>query len=81
MRANRTQLKQRVGVVATVARKAIDLIEDDVVDVAAPFDKGEHALELATVSGLGTLALVDEHRHHLSAQGLSLAAAGFFLSR
>src|SRR5207248_8520148 len=64
----RVQLEDDVGVVATVAGQAIDLVDDDVVDVTLGADAGKHGLELGPVGGLGRLTAVDVDPDDLRAQ-------------
>ncbi|HEY3611026.1 MAG TPA: hypothetical protein VGL06_26255 [Pseudonocardiaceae bacterium] len=77
--ASGPQLEHQVGVVAPVTGESVDLVEDDIVNVAGLLDEGEHPLKLTPVGGLGALAPVNEYRDHLSVEGFGLAAAGVLL--
>jgi len=52
-------LEQHVGVVTPVASEAIDLPQDDVVDVAPFADAGQHLFQCRSVVSLGRLCTLD----------------------
>jgi hypothetical protein len=58
-----------------LAGEPVHLVEDHVVDIFGFLDEGQHALELAAVGGLGGLAPIHEHLHHLGVESLGLAFA------
>ncbi|HWY18785.1 MAG TPA: hypothetical protein VNY27_08770 [Solirubrobacteraceae bacterium] len=57
--AGQLDLEQHVGVVAAVAREAIDLPADDVVHVALLLDAPEHPVQFGASVGLGGLGALD----------------------
>ncbi|HEV3322352.1 MAG TPA: hypothetical protein VG147_09210 [Solirubrobacteraceae bacterium] len=52
-------LEQHVRVVTPVAREAIDLPADHVIDVALLLDAPEHSVQLGALVGLGGLSTLD----------------------
>ncbi|MGB2756337.1 MAG: hypothetical protein WBD02_01585 [Acidimicrobiia bacterium] len=62
-------------VVGAVSGVAVDLVDDDVVDVAFGLEPREHCLELWPVRGLGGLAPVDVLLNDDGAEALGLAEA------
>ncbi|HEV3322119.1 MAG TPA: hypothetical protein VG147_08025 [Solirubrobacteraceae bacterium] len=65
--AGHLDLEQHVGVVTSVAGEAIDLPDDDVVNVALLLDAPEHDVQFGALVGLGRLGALDVLIDHDSA--------------
>ncbi|MEM9894491.1 MAG: hypothetical protein AAF962_26865 [Actinomycetota bacterium] len=76
-----SEVKENVGVVASVAGEPVDLVQDDEVDVSLPLNPRHHPVKLRPVSGLGALALVDILLDDFSAELFRFPQAGIPLSR
>ena len=68
-----------LDVVGAVAGQAVELVDDDVVDVGCVLEVAQHALELGAVGGAGGFAAVDELLDDQGADGGGLASVGVAL--
>ncbi|HUY21781.1 MAG TPA: hypothetical protein VMV22_05525 [Acidimicrobiales bacterium] len=81
--ARLAQLEEHIGVVAAVAGEAVDLVQDDDVDVTGLLDAVHHAQEVGAVRGLGRFPPVKVLVDHVGPQfgrpaetGISLGGQG-----
>ncbi|MGK5554340.1 hypothetical protein ACSNOI_22270 [Actinomadura kijaniata] len=51
----RLEFKENVGIIAAIAGKPADLVQDDVIYIPAALDTGQHPLKVPAVDGLGRL--------------------------